>query len=196
MTLPVRLQILLLTSLVLSACKPAGPAAEVAAAPASAASSTRAESGSAAEPADPDAAKPEFPTLVVKTFDGSEFNLASQRGQWVVVNFWATWCNPCLKEIPDLAALDKARDDIVVIGLAYEEIEKADMQAFLNEHPIPYPIAIVDVYSPPADFETPPGLPMTYLIDPAGRVARKHLGPVTAEELQHEIAAAKAKPPA
>jgi len=182
---------LLLAALMLVAsCKPteesAAPAAPVAAtAPATVATD-------AAEPP-----KPEMPSLVVETFDGGRFDLAQHRGKWVVVNFWATWCNPCLKEIPDLDAFDKSREDVEVIGLAYEEIERADMQAFLKEHVISYPIAVVDVYSPPADFETPRGLPMTYLIAPDGKVARKFLGPVTSAELAAAMAAyAKAEPAA
>jgi len=127
--------------------------------------------------------KPEVPSLNVTTFDGKLFDLAQHRGHWVVINFWATWCTPCLAEIPDLAAFDKARDDVDVIGLAYEEIERPDMEAFLKEHPIPYPIALLDVYNPPADFDTPPGLPMTYLIAPDGKVARQFLGPTDAKEL-------------
>jgi thiol-disulfide isomerase/thioredoxin len=110
----------------------------------------------------------------------------------VVVNYWATWCTPCLAEIPDLAAFDQAREDVEVIGLAFEDIEKADMQAFLKEHPIPYPIAVLDVYHPPADFDTPPGLPMTYLIAPDGKVAKQFLGPTTAKELKQLIEAAGA----
>lgn len=180
----------LLTCLALAACKPA------ALDPGATQPGAKAPAVAAKAPAEAARAQPEFPKLVVKTFDGGEFNLASHRGRWVVVNYWATWCNPCLKEIPDLDALDRSREDVVVIGLAYEEIEKADMQAFLTQHPISYPIAVVDVYSPPEDFETPPGLPMTYLISPDGRVAGKHLGPVTSDELQKEIAAAQAKPAA
>lgn len=180
----------MLLGISLAACKPAVQA------PAAPKPGAKAPAVAAASTAGKNRPQPEFPKLVVKTFDGGEFNLASQRGRWVVVNYWATWCNPCLKEIPDLDALDKSRDDVVVIGLAYEEIEKADMQEFLKAHPISYPIAVVDVYSPPEDFETPPGLPMTYLISPDGRVAGKHLGPVTSEELQKEIAAAQAKPAA
>lgn len=180
----------------LAACKPEPAPAPTAAAPAasSAAPAAAATPPKSAE----DAPKPDYPKLTVKTFDGQDFDLAAHRGKWVVVNFWATWCNPCLKEIPDLDAMDKAREDVIVIGLAYEEIERADMEAFLKDHPMSYPIAVIDVYNPPADFDTPRGLPMTYLIAPDGKVAARHLGPVTSEQLSSEIedAVAKAKPAA
>jgi thiol-disulfide isomerase/thioredoxin len=133
---------------------------------------------------------PDFPTLSLDTWDDGRFELAAHRGKWVVVNFWATWCAPCLKEIPDLAEFDASREDVQVVGLAYEEIERADMEAFLKEHPIAYPFAIVDVTAPPADFGTPPGLPMTVLIAPDGKVAKKFFGPTTSAELDKLIAEA------
>lgn len=130
------------------------------------------------------------PALSVATLDGSQYDLAARRGKWVVVNFWATWCAPCLKEMPELSALDAMHEHIEVVGLAYEDIEVEAMRDFLLKHPVVYPIAIVDTYAPPADFATPRGLPMTYLIAPDGTVAKKVLGPVTAKEIEDAIAAA------
>lgn len=136
------------------------------------------------------AGEPLVPRLALPTLDGGHYDLADHRGRWVVVNFWATWCAPCLKEMPELSALDAMHEHIDVVGLAYEEIDPAAMRAFLEKHPVVYPIAILDVTAPPADFDTPRGLPMTYLIAPDGRVAHKVLGPVTAREIEDAIARA------
>ena len=189
-----RLLVALLCLLVL-ACKPPTP-------PADSAATTPADKAvadgdpAAAPPADAAAAeepvgKPEVPSLQVATIDGSAYDLADRRGKWVVVNFWATWCAPCLKEMPELSALDTMREHIEVIGLAYEEIEPEAMRSFLEKHPVSYPIAILDVYSPPQDFATPRGLPMTYLIAPDGKVARQFLGPVTAKDIEAVIDSAQ-----
>jgi thiol-disulfide isomerase/thioredoxin len=95
------------------------------------------------------------PALVIDTIDGKRFDLAQHRGRWVVVNFWATWCAPCLKEMPALSALDTMREHIDVVGLAYEDTTPEEMRAFLQKHPVSYPVALIAVYAPPADFETP-----------------------------------------
>jgi len=171
-------------ALLLAACKPDGQAPADGTTP-PAATPARAQAEAAPRPE----AKT-HPALKVDTIDGSSFDLAEHRGQWVVVNFWATWCAPCLKEMPELSALDAMREHVQVIGLAYEEIEADDMRAFLQKHPVVYPIAIIDTFDPPADFDTPPGLPMTYLIGPEGQVVEKILGPVTAERLETLIAGA------
>ena len=130
------------------------------------------------------------PALRIDTLDGATYDLADRRGTWVVVNFWATWCAPCLKEMPELSALDAMNEHIEVVGLAYEDIEVDAMREFLADHPVVYPIAILDTYDPPADFDTPRGLPMTYLIAPDGMVAKQVVGPVTAREIEDAIAAA------
>lgn len=136
------------------------------------------------------------PVLRVQTIDGATYDLADQRGQYVVVNFWATWCGPCLKEMPELSELETARDDITVVGLAFEEIEAKDMQTFLAKRPVSYPVAIVDVYAPPADFPAPKGLPMTWVIGPDGEEVKRFLGPVTRKDLEQLVDAAKAGKPA
>lgn len=180
--------LLLASGAALAACgdRAAAPADAQAPAATAAAAATP-----AAKPADAaPASDRERPSLKVTLLDGSAYDLAMHRGKWVVVNFWATWCAPCIKEMPELSALDTKREDVEVIGLAYEEIEPADMKAFLAKRPVSYPIAIIDTYEPPADFDTPRGLPMTVLIAPDGRVAKKVLGPVTGESLEEAIAAA------
>lgn len=134
---------------------------------------------------------PKQPALKVTTLDGGTFDLAAERGKWVIVNFWATWCSPCIKEMPDISEFVAGRKDVAAIGLAYEDTDKAEVEAFAKEHPVKYPLALVDVYKPPADFDTPRGLPTTYLIAPDGSVAKKFTGPITATELDKAIAAAK-----
>ena len=126
------------------------------------------------------------PNFTLKTTDGATIELAQvvKQNKLTVVNFWATWCAPCLKEMPDLDAFDAARDDVDMIGLAYEEIEPQAMRDFLKKHVVRYPIAIVDTYDPPADFPTPRGLPMSYVIAPDGRIAKEFLGPVTPAALE------------
>ncbi|MGY0797820.1 TlpA family protein disulfide reductase [Lysobacter sp. A286] len=191
MSAAVFLVAVLLASL-LVACQPAGdPAIESAVAPESPAAVADPPGTEVTTPgqAAPPAEAANVPVLQVTTIDGDPYDLADHRGKWVVVNFWATWCRPCLEEMPELSALDAMRQHIEVIGLAYEDIQPADLKAFLAEHPVVYPITIVDTYDPPVGFDTPRGLPMTYLIAPDGSVAKKILGPVTAKEIEALIAA-------
>lgn len=130
------------------------------------------------------------PALRVTTLDGAVYDLAAQRGKWVVVNYWATWCGPCLKEMPELSALAAMRPHIAVLGLVYEDTSEDELRAFLRQHPVAYPVARVDIYAPPPAFGAPRGLPASWLIGPDGRVVRKYVGPVTARMLEDDIAAA------
>lgn len=130
------------------------------------------------------AAMPVQPTLQVTTLDGKIFDLAAQRGKWVIVNYWATWCVPCIKEMPDISRFVAAHKNVAAIGLAYEDSEPEDIKAFLAKHPVVYPIAQVTLDEPLKDFDEPRGLPTTYLISPDGKVAKHIVGPVTEASLE------------
>ena len=129
------------------------------------------------------AAMPVQPTLKVTTLDGKTFDLAAQRGKWVIVNYWATWCVPCIKEMPDISHLVATHKNVTAIGLAYDDSDPADIKAFVAKHPVVYPIAQVTLDKPAKDFDEPRGLPTTWLISPDGKVAKQFIGPVTAVSL-------------
>jgi thiol-disulfide isomerase/thioredoxin len=141
-------------------------------------------------------ATPSHPKLVVKTLDGKAFDLGAERGKWVIVNFWATWCSPCIAEMPAISKFVAAHANVTAIGLAYEDSDRKDILAFVKKHPVDYPLARVATDDPPADFPTPEGLPTTYLIAPDGRVARHFVGPVDGKVLSQAITATQAMPKA
>ena len=132
------------------------------------------------------------PALKVLTLEGKSYDLASERGKWVVVNFWATWCAPCIAEMPELSRFIEARADVAGIGLAYEDTDKQEIVEFLKKRPVAYPIAQIDPNAPPQDFDPPRGLPTTYLIAPDGTIARHFLGPIRDKDLEQAISAVKA----
>src|SRR5688500_2612805 len=106
------------------------------------------------------AGPPATPGLRVTTLEGKSFDLAQHRGKWIVVNWWATWCVPCIKELPEISAfVTKHESSAVGIGLAFEDSDKADVVGFLKKHPVAFPVAQVDPFDPPRDFGAPRGLP-------------------------------------
>jgi len=133
------------------------------------------------------AAMPSVPKLHVTTLDGKTFDLAAQRGKWVIVNYWATWCVPCIKEMPDISRFVASHKNVAAIGLAFDDSEPADIKAFVAAHPVSYPIAQVTLDKPVKDFDEPRGLPTTWLIRPDGTVAKPFVGPVTVAALAAAI---------
>lgn len=123
------------------------------------------------------------PTLSVSTLSGGHFQLQSKRGQWVIVNYWATWCGPCIKELPALSAFVTSRKDVTAIGLAYEDQPLGKIRAFLKKHPVRYPVARVDPAHPPQGIAMPSVLPTTFLIAPDGHLAKKFVGPLDMHKL-------------
>lgn len=132
------------------------------------------------------------PTLSVTTLTGGSFRLHAQRGKWVIINYWATWCSPCIQEMPALSAFVSSRHDVTAIGLAYEDTAPGQLRAFLRKHPVRYPVASIDPAHPPAGIAMPSVLPTTFLVAPDGHVARTFVGPLDMHELAAAIDGAKA----
>lgn len=111
------------------------------------------------------------------TMNGVETRLSDLRGKVVVVNFWATWCPPCVHEMPSLNRLHAAleADGGMVLGVSVDE-DAAAYQRFLVEHAIHFPNHREPTRQLAADFGTAM-FPETYIIGPDGRLARKIIGP-------------------
>ncbi len=139
--------------------------------------------------ADEDAA-PAPVSFELERLDGGTLAIEDLRGQWVVLNYWATWCAPCRKEIPDLSELHERADHISVVGLAYEETEPDEFRAFLAELSPSYPNLLVNVFSPPEPFGAPRALPTSILLDPRGVPVKTFVGPVTSAEIEAVVDAA------
>jgi len=118
---------------------------------------------------------------------GGEVSLSDYRGRWVVINYWATWCAPCRKEMPELSELHNERDDLTVLGLAFEDTDDDAFANFLAEFHASYPILRVDVYQPPEPFGAPMVLPTTIILDREGRAVKAFLGPVTRAAIENFI---------
>jgi len=126
--------------------------------------------------------------FTLQDLDGKSVSLSDYRGKWVIVNYWATWCPPCLEEIPDLVDLyEENRDTIVVLGVAFEEVNEEYLKEFVDSHMISYPIMNTEPV-PVTELGPVLGLPTSYIISPDGeRVARQE-GPVTREAIEKYIA--------
>jgi peroxiredoxin len=112
---------------------------------------------------------PEF-TLPTLDGGGSE-SLADYRGKWVLVNFWASWCNPCRTESPDLQAYqdEHESDSFTVLGINQEDLTQ-DAEEFVEEFDLTYP-QLRDASGDQADPFGMSGLPESFLIDPNGDIA-------------------------
>lgn len=113
--------------------------------------------------------------------------LSTYRGKWVLVNFWATWCPPCLEETPGLVALHNAHKgkDLVVIGVALDSTSKS-VAKFAAEQKITYPLVVGD-YEMAAQIGEIEALPTSYLFDPQGKAASYHEGMVTRKDIEAYI---------
>jgi thiol-disulfide isomerase/thioredoxin len=119
---------------------------------------------------------------------GKSHKLSQYKGKWVLVNYWATWCPPCLVEIPDLAALHKNKKyNLVVLGVAMDYQDPKQVLDFARQQAIPYPIILGDDR---AIEQVGPvrGLPTTYLYNPQGKQVAYNVGALTQAAVEQYIA--------
>jgi len=117
---------------------------------------------------------------------GKVHTLSQYAGKWVVVNYWATSCPPCIKEIPQLEAFHQRHKDhdAVVLGVDFEDISLTWLKDFMDSMSMSYPV----LRSDPSQRVTPFGavivLPTTFIISPAGELLAHQAGAVTAADLE------------
>ncbi|OZI53315.1 TlpA family protein disulfide reductase [Bordetella genomosp. 4] len=167
----------------------AGAAVAAAAAGGYAYRARQSSSASAAAPgpvaADPLAA---LRTLSLPDLDGKPHRIDQWQGRPVVVNFWATWCAPCVKEMPELQSLQEKYPKIQFVGIGVDKV--ANMRQFLQKVPVSYPLLVMEAgaidtlrtLGNPAG-----GLPFTLVFDANGGINRKILGQIQFDDLDRTL---------
>lgn len=118
---------------------------------------------------------------------GTTHTLSGYKGKWVLVNYWATWCPPCLEEIPDLISLhENKKNNLVVLGIAMEYKDPRQVTDFADGLLVTYPIVlgnsrIVNQIGPMQ------GLTTTYLFNPEGKMVAQQVGAITRESVESYI---------
>ena len=124
----------------------------------------------------------------LEDMQGRTHHMADYRGKWVLVNFWATWCPPCLSEIPELSSLHNAHkdSDLAVIGIAMDSGSSRKVANFVEAHGISYPIVLGNrkIAAQIGELEV---LPTSYLYAPNGEQVSYQVGEITRESVETYI---------
>jgi thiol-disulfide isomerase/thioredoxin len=125
-----------------------------------------------------------IPEFSVKSLEGKTIDKASLKGQTVVLNFWASWCTPCMSEIPELKEL-AANSKAKVVGIALDENGLETVKPFVDKHQINYTVAVgtQDMF---AQFNGV-GIPYTLVLDPSQHIVKIYRGPTNRESLEADL---------
>jgi thiol-disulfide isomerase/thioredoxin len=120
---------------------------------------------------------------------GDVHRLADYQGKWVIVNYWATWCPPCLEEVPDLVNLyDQRRGkDVMVIGVVFEFNNIDEVEKFVDDMLMSYPVVLGNVQVA-AEIGPAEILPTTYIYNPRGELVKIRRGLITRQYIEDLIA--------
>ena len=128
------------------------------------------------------------PNATFQKLDGTPITLSDLRGAVVLINFWGTWCGPCLQEIPHLVRLSHQlkTKGLEVIGIALDSGNPNDIQAFMAEHGMDYAVWMGDLAMVKKRFHVM-GFPTSLLIDREGLIHKRYFGPHTEEVFTHDV---------
>jgi thiol-disulfide isomerase/thioredoxin len=124
----------------------------------------------------------------LKDVDGKVFEFADLKGKWVVLNYWASWCHPCTKEIPELNAFyDKYKGkSVAVFGVNYDQVSPEEVKSLMKKMAMHYPNLAGD----PATvlgLGDIPGIPVTFIFNPQGQLVDKLMGEQTVKSLEATV---------
>ena len=118
----------------------------------------------------------------IEIFNGSDTNLNKLNGNWIVINYWADWCAPCIKEIPELNEFAKENDDLLVFTFNFDQLDEDDLKPVAKK----FNIEVPSIVTHPRDIwgiQTPPAVPATFFINPDGDLALSLFRPQTKDDL-------------
>ncbi len=130
------------------------------------------------------------PNFELARLDGGTFSLSEQRGKVVLLNFWATWCEPCREELPALQQLWERyhADGLVVVGISMDEEGRPIVEEFHQTFPVEYPL-LIDGLQVAETYRAHFVVPTSYLISRDGRIADRHIGVIDRDGFRPRVEA-------